>query len=120
MFVTRFVNTLIELLHDFQQNRISAAKSTATEWQQKHKTRCTYNVTLESISETLVAVENSTFLCVCWRACNLAYPACKAQAPFSIVICNLSGSAIFLDIIPQTAWFSEKSHWTQNVSFDFL
>jgi hypothetical protein len=31
--------------------------------------------------------------------CNLSYPACKAHAPYYIVICGLSGSTIFVHII---------------------
>jgi hypothetical protein len=35
---------------------------------------------------------------ICVRSCNLAYPACKLYGPYC-VICGLSGSTIFHDII---------------------
>jgi hypothetical protein len=38
-----------------------------------------------------------------------------------IVICGLSASTTVFHIILKTALFSgEKSHWTQNMCFDFL
>jgi len=37
-----------------------------------------------------------------------------------LINCRLSGCTIFFHIISQTARFSSKSCWTQNVCFDFL
>jgi hypothetical protein len=52
--------------------------------------------------------------------CSLSYPACKAHAPYYIVICGLSSFTIFFLIILKTARFSGKGYWTQNMYFDFL
>jgi hypothetical protein len=69
--------------------------------------QCTYNVTMRRVHKTIVAVEKQQVLhirlcvcvcvCVCVFACNLAYPACNAYAPYCVV-CGLSGSTIFFDI----------------------
>jgi hypothetical protein len=47
-------------------------------------------------------------VCIRVRAFSLAYPACNYYATYCDVICGLSGSTIFLDIISQTARFSEE------------
>ena len=36
-------------------------------------------------------------VCACARACNLAYPACNAYAPYCVVICGFSHSSRFFD-----------------------
>jgi hypothetical protein len=38
-------------------------------------------------------------VCMCMRACSLAYLAYNAHAPYCIVICGLSGSTAYFDII---------------------
>jgi hypothetical protein len=53
--------------------------------------------------------------------CSLWYPASKANAPYFIAVCGLSGSATFFHIISLKERPSEKkSYWTQNVCFDCL
>jgi len=53
-------------------------------------------------------------VCVCVCVCSLKYPTCKAHGPYYIVICDLSGSTIFLHITSQKARFSgKKSYWTK-------
>jgi len=49
---------------------------------------------------------------VCLFSC-LSHPTCKMNhfAEHFIVICGLSGSTMFLNIISQTARFSEKVYW---------
>jgi len=42
------------------------------------------------------------------RVCRISYPTRRAHAPHYIVTCGLSGSTIFLQIILQTARFSEE------------
>ena len=46
------------------------------------------------------------------RARSLAYPACKAYAPYRVVICGFSGSTISFDIISQTERLSGKGYLT--------
>jgi len=41
-------------------------------------------------------------------ACRLSYPACKANAPYYVVVCGFHGSTIFLKNITQKTWFSKK------------
>jgi len=41
-------------------------------------------------------------------ACRLSYPACKANAPYYVVVYGLSGSTIFFKNITKKTWFSEK------------
>jgi hypothetical protein len=76
--------------------------------------QCTYNVTVRRVRESLLqwkSKKNITYLCVFARArayssvcmhvrpCILAYRACNLYAPYCAVICGLSGSIIFFDII---------------------
>jgi hypothetical protein len=44
--------------------------------------------------------------------CGLSYPAHNVHAQYYIVICGLSGSTVFFDIIPQSVQFSEKHYLT--------
>jgi hypothetical protein len=46
------------------------------------------------------------------------YPACKAQDPYYIVNCGLSGSTIFLHIISKSGQFTNKCV-TGNICSDF-
>jgi hypothetical protein len=62
-----------------------------------------YNVTLRRFRLTIVAMGNNGLLHIRVCVCNLSYPACKAHAPYYIVMCGLSGSAIFLNIISSAA-----------------
>jgi hypothetical protein len=62
-------------------------------------------------------------VCMCVLAYNIAYPACNAHAPYSILICDFSGRTVFFDIISHAARFLEKSYWTWNMfrfSLQFL
>jgi hypothetical protein len=53
-----------------------------------------------------------------WYVCSLSYPACKAHAPYYIVIWSLSGCTIFYNSMSQTARFSEEKYL--NVTRVFL
>jgi hypothetical protein len=82
-----------------------------SQWGQQDR-QCTYNVTLKSVREIIVAVKKHKyyiFLCVCE----------SAHAPYCIDICGLSGFDIFSDIISQRVPFSERNYRTQNFRFDF-
>jgi hypothetical protein len=54
------------------------------------------------------------WVCVCRRS----YPACNAHAPYYIVICVLTGSAILFHIISQRARFSAEG-WNIKCTFWF-
>jgi hypothetical protein len=54
----------------------------------------TGNVTWRSVCVTLVAVENTRSITNSECVCSLNYPACKAHAPYYVVICGMSGSTI--------------------------
>ena len=67
----------------------------------KQDGQCMYKVTLSRFRVTVVVVEKQQVfhvLSVCLYSC-LSYPACKAHAPYYIVIHVLSGSTIFFHII---------------------
>ena len=60
----------------------------------KQDRQCTHNMTLRRFRLTIVTVKNQYYLfwvCVCSRS----YPACRVHVQYYIVICVLSGSAIF-------------------------
>jgi hypothetical protein len=46
-------------------------------------------------------------MCIRVRTCSLAYPACNAYAPYC-VICGLSGSTTFVDILINGMIFGKK------------
>ena len=65
---------------------------------------------------TILAVKKSTKYYMFWMfVCSHSYPTCKAHAPFNIVICGLSGSAIFFNIMLYDFLIKKKSYWTQNM-----
>ena len=49
-------------------------------------------------------------VCMPVRARSLTYPECNVYEPYCDVICGPTGSAIFFDIILQTARFSQKRY----------
>ena len=55
------------------------------------------------------------WLCVC----SLSYPAYKTHAPYYIVICDLSGSTIFLNIISKGKIFRKKKLFNAKCVFWF-
>jgi len=58
------------------------------------------------------------FVCVC--VCSISYPACKAHAPYYIVICGLSICTIIFCIISKAARFSGNSYLKEHVYFDIF
>jgi hypothetical protein len=77
-----------------------------------------YNVTMQRVHETIVAVEKQEVLhaCACVhagvcmriRVYGLANPARNAYAPYCDVISDPSVSTTFFDIISETVRFSER------------
>jgi hypothetical protein len=69
-----------------------------TRHRKQHDRRCTYNVTFRRVCVITVALEKHYYI---FRACVCVfiYPACKAHAPYFIVICGLSGCTISFHII---------------------
>jgi hypothetical protein len=47
----------------------------------------------------LLLWKSSKYYICCECVCSLSYPACKAHAPYYIVICSLSGCTVFFHII---------------------
>jgi hypothetical protein len=66
-----------------------------------------YNVTLRRVCVTSCRVKAA---CITFSecVCSLSYPACKAHAPYYIVICGMSGSTVVFHIISQKTRFSKK------------
>jgi len=59
-------------------------------------------------------------VCVCVRARSLIHPACKAHAPYYIIISGLSYSTILFNM-SSTARFSKNKKFTERkIYFDFL
>ena len=61
---------------------------------------------MSRIRVTIVVEKQSVRYSVC--VCNVSYPACKAHAPYYVVICGLSGSTIFSHIINDTIFEGGK------------
>ena len=84
-----------------------------------------FNVIYWLVGVTTVAVirqQVSNIVCVCvfWGGggvCSLSYPACKAHAPYCIVICVLSGSTIFFHI---NGTIFKNKKIIEDIFFDFL
>jgi len=55
------------------------------------------NVTLKCVHETTVAMEGNKYYII--QVGNLSYPACNTHQLYCIVICGLSGSTMFVNII---------------------
>ena len=64
---------------------------------------------IEARSRNHFCIGKSYKYCRLWvGVCILSYPACKALAPYYIVICDLTGSTIFFHIISNSAIFGDK------------
>jgi hypothetical protein len=70
-----------------------------TEHRTRHKQHrhCTYSATLRRVRITVVAVGKEYYFSEC--VCSVSYPAWNAHAPYYIVICGLSGCAVFFYVI---------------------
>jgi hypothetical protein len=98
-------------------NKILLARLTFEKYiKLKQDRQCTYNVTLRRVCKSLLPWESRKyyiFVCVCVRvcpgawacvcarmhACSVAYPAWNSHVPNCDVICGLSVSTTFCDII---------------------
>jgi len=58
------------------------------------------NVTSRYVRANTGAAKSNKYYIFWVCICSLRYPACKAHAPYYIVICGVSGSADFFHIIP--------------------
>ena len=59
--------------------------------------------------------------CVCVCVCSFSYPACKAHALYSIVICGPYGSTKFFHILLKKGTIFEKKKVTEhNMCFGFV
>ena len=64
----------------------------------------------------LLSWKSSQFYIFRVCVCSLCHLTCKAHVLCYIVLCGLSGWAIFSHTVSWAAWFSQKnSCWTQNV-----
>jgi hypothetical protein len=77
------------------------------EFRQTQEKQCKYNLTLRSISLTIVAVGKQEILHIL-SACLEPYPTSKAHRPNYIFICGLFDYAVFFHNITQRAQFSGK------------
>jgi len=65
------------------------------------------NITLRCAGVTIVAVEKKwvlQVLCVC----SLRYRACNVHVPYCTVLCGLSGSTVFFNVISHRTSFGKK------------
>jgi hypothetical protein len=85
------------MVPQFFQFKISLIKK-KQDWQ------CKYNVTLRRVRLTIVAVENQYYI-FC-----LSYPASKAHSPYYIVICGLSGWALYSILSHKRKNFRKKNY----------
>ena len=78
-------------------------------WVNKQDEQCTYKRNFEERSRNHVLPWKSNKYYVFWVcACDVTYPACKAHAPYNIVMCGQSGYIIFFHTDSQTTQFSEN------------
>jgi len=77
----------------------------------KKKGNVSIDVTLRRVPATMVIVDKQYVLSIQ----ILRYPACKAHAPYYIVVCGLSGYAIFLHIISKRDHFFKFIEHKMNV-----
>ena len=123
-----WVSNTICLLRTVQQRELSQNRSEIINTfkrntrigEQINKDRqCAYNLSLWHFPLAIAAVEKK--ISITYSACvSVALIIHHAMRMRHIVFCCLPGSTIFFHIISQTARFSKKCYWTQNVRFDFL
>ena len=77
----------------------------AFEWRKGIRDRWrTYRVPLRRVRVNTVAMEKHYYIFWVCCVCSLSHAACKAHAPYLIVICTLSGSNIIFYINSLTLW----------------